>query len=144
MTKSWTTLRTEAPDLARAITDRFEANLHHVLGTIRRDGSVRLSGTEVAINDDEVGIGMMPLSHKLRDVRRDPRVELHSAPLEDDLSNGDAKLAGILVDAGDTDGQPGAAFTLDVTKASLVRVIGDQLEFTTWSPTTGLRVTHRR
>jgi hypothetical protein len=144
MTKSWTALRTEAPDLARAITDRFNANLHHVLGTIRPDGSIRLSGTEVAINDDQVGIGMMPHSHKLRDVHRDPRVELHSAPLEDDLSNGDAKLAGILVDAGDTDGQPGTAFTLDVTNASLVRVIGDQLEFTTWSPSTGLRVTHRR
>jgi hypothetical protein len=87
---------------------------------------------------------MMPDSHKLRDVRRDPRVELHSAPLEDDLSDGDAKLAGLLVEVGRTEGQPGAAFTLDVTKASLVKVAGDQLEFTTWSPTTGLRITSRR
>ncbi len=35
MNRSWIALRTEAPDLARAITDRFDANLHHVLGTIR-------------------------------------------------------------------------------------------------------------
>jgi hypothetical protein len=144
MTTSWITLRSEAPDLARAITDRFEANLHHILGTIRPDGSVRLSGTEVTIDDDQVRVGMMPDSNKLRDVRRDPRVELHSAPLEDDLSNGDAKLAGLLMEVGETEGQPGVAFTLDVTKASLVRVIGDQLEFTTWSPTTGLRVSYRR
>lgn len=138
------TLRLEAPDLARAITDRFQANLHHILGTIRPDGSVRLSGTEVTINDDQVGVGMMPESHKLSDVRRDPRVELHSAPLEDDLRSGDAKLAGRLVDVGETDGQTGTAFRLDVTMASLVKVSGDQLEFTTWSPTTGLQVRYRR
>jgi hypothetical protein len=141
---TWLALRSQAPDLAEAITNRFRANLHHIIGTIRPDGSVRLSGTEVTINDQHVGLGMMPDSHKLRDVRRDPRVELHSAPLEDDLSDGDAKLAGLLVEVGRTEGQPGAAFTLDVTKASLVKVAGDQLEFTTWSPTTGLRITSRR
>jgi len=86
---------------------------------------------------------MMPESHKLDDVCRDPRVELHSAPLEADLAEGDAKLAGLLVDVGATAGQPGTAFVLDVTLASLLRVVGDELEFVTWSPDTGLR-THRR
>ena len=143
MTTSWTTLHVDAPDLADAIIARFGANLHHILGTIRADGSVRLSGTEVTIDKEHVGVGMMPDSHKLSDVRRDPRVELHSAPLEDDLSGGDAKLAGVLIESGETEGQPGVAFTLEVSRASLVRVTGDQLEFTTWSPSTGLRVRRR-
>lgn len=141
MATSWTLLCSDAPELARAITDRFQANLHHVLGTIRPDGSARLSGSEVAIDPNGVGIGMMPDSHKLRDVRRDPRVELHSAPLEDDLSTGDAKLTGILVENDTLEGQSGVAFTLEVTRASLVRVTDDQLQFATWSPTSGLRIT---
>jgi len=124
---SWKSLCGDAPDLASAIIARFGANLHHVLGTVRLDGSVRL-----------------PESHKLEDVRRDPRVELHSAPLEADLAEGDAKLAGVLVDHGATEGQPGTAFVLDVTRASLVKVVGDELEFTTWSPDTGLRTERRR
>jgi hypothetical protein len=41
---------------------------------------------------------------QLCDVRRDPRVELHSAPLEDDLSTGDAKLTGALIESGETGG----------------------------------------
>lgn len=143
MTTSWTTLCSDAPDLAQAITSRFKANLHHILGTIRLDGAVRLSGTEVTIDPDHVGLGMMPASHKLTDVRRDPRVELHSAPLDAHLSAGDAKLIGVLIETGETEGQPGFAFSLDVTRASLVRVTGDHLEFTIWSPTGGLRIQHR-
>lgn len=143
MNTSWTTLCSDTPELAQAITSRFTANLHHILGTIRPDGSVRLSGTEVTIDPDHVGLAMMPHSHKLNDVRRDPRVELHSAPLDAHLSRGDAKLVGVLIETGETEGQPRAAFILDVTKASLVRVIGDQLEFTTWSPSSGLRILHR-
>lgn len=143
MNTSWTTLCSDTPELAQAITSRFKANLHHILGTIRPDGSVRLSGTEVTIDPDHVGLGMMPHSHKLNDVRRDPRVELHSAPLDAHLGGGDAKLVGVLIETGETEGQPCAAFTLDVTKASLVRVTGDQLEFTTWSPSSGIRILHR-
>ncbi len=86
---------------------------------------------------------MMPDSHKLADVGRDPRVELHSSPIEDDLSSGDAKLAGVLVADAATGGEEGAAFILDVTKASVVKVIDKQLEFTTWSPADGLRVQYR-
>jgi len=52
-------------------------------------------------------------------------------------------LFGVFVDDGPTEGQPGPAFVLDVTRASLVKVVGDQLEFTTWSPDAGLRVRRR-
>lgn len=143
MTNSWNALCRDAPDLGRTITACFNANLHHVIGTLRADGSVRLSGTEVVVDPDHVGLGMMPDSHKLDDVRRDSRVEIHSAPIEDELSRGDAKLAGRLIENGAVEGQPGAAFDLEIAKASVVRVVDEQLEFTTWSPSKGLRVHYR-
>ncbi len=142
MTTSWIRLAAEAPQLTWSITSRFSANLHHIIGTIRSDGSPRLSGTEVEITPERVRLGMMPESHKLADVRRDPRVEIHSAPLDPKLAEGDAKLAGCLDEEGAPDG-PGSAFVLDVTNVSLVRVVDDELEFTTWTPSEGLR-SHRR
>lgn len=141
---SWRRLVAEAPELARAIIERFRANRHHVLGTIRSDGSPRLSGSEVEIDTERVGIGMMYDAHKLADIERDPRVEIHSAPLEDDLVAGDAKLSGLLVRLPPADDQPGAMFTLDVRRASLVRVVGDELEFLIWSATHGMRVQRRK
>ncbi len=83
-------------------------------------------------------------SHKLDDVRRDPRVELHSAPLEDDLAEGDAKLSGRLVPAGRPTGLDGFMFTLDLERVSLVRVDGDELVFTMWDPVRGRRSVRRK
>lgn len=65
MTSSWQKLSAEAPELAAIITSRYAANLHHVLGTIRPDGSVRLSGNEVEVTSEDGRLGMMADSHKL-------------------------------------------------------------------------------
>lgn len=138
MDSTWEALSAQAPELAGSIAARFDANEHHVIGTIREDGSVRLSGIEADITPHRVGVGMMPDSLKLDDVRRDARVELHSAPLDPKLVEGDAKLRGVLIEDGVPEGRPGTVFTLRIDNASLVKVVGDQLEFTTWSPRSGL------
>jgi hypothetical protein len=129
MSVSWGTFASEAPELAHEVEARFRAHIHHIIGTLRQDGELR--------------IGMMPDAWKLADVRRDPRVEIHSAPLEADLAGGDAKVAGRLREAGAPDDQPGAMFTLDIERVSLVRVDGHELEFTTWRPGRGLRKMRR-
>ncbi len=139
----WRDLELAAPDLAMAIRNRFQANRHHIVGTIRSDGSPRLSGTEVRIEDGEVTIGMMSGSQKLRDVRRDARVEIHSAPLETDLAVGDAKLAGSLVEQGPTGESPGTSFRLLIALASLVRVEGNQLVIATWQAGRDVREVRR-
>lgn len=140
---SWGRFAAEAPELAAAIRARFAAHKHHIIGTIRADGSPRLSGTEVDLSDDqELGLGMMPDSQKLRDVRRDPRVEIHSAPLELDLQHGDAKVAGRLEETGPVPGG-GSMFVLRLELASLVRVEGDELEFRAWRPGGGARTIRR-
>lgn len=141
--ETWQLLQLQAPDLARAIESRLNANLHHILGTIRTDGTPRLSGTEVEITPTQLRIGMMPGSLKLRDAERDPRFELHTAPLDPKLVDGDAKLRGRLRHDGDVPDQPGAAFVLDIEHASLVRVDQDALELTIWNQTDGLRTIRR-
>ncbi len=141
----WATVIAEAPELAAAVRARFAACPHHVLATVRASGAPRLSGTEVRVDDRAVSLGMMPASHKLADVRRDPRVELHSAPLEEDLAEGDAKLAGRLVDVADDEvSQNGASFELAVDLVSLVRVDRDQLVFSTWRAGHGPREIRRQ
>lgn len=142
---TWEAFDRGSPGLAGRVRGRFEANLHHVIGTIRPDGSPRLSGTEVRFDDAGPTIGMMPGSRKLADVRRDARVELHSAPLEEDLAEGDATLSGSLVEEPAPDrGPPGAYFRLVISRVSLVRVEGDELVITSWRPGRGVRTVRRR
>lgn len=140
----WATFADEAPELAAVVAGRFAGHLHHILGTIRADGAPRLSGTEVYVEGGQLRVGMMPDAHKLADVLRDPRVEIHSAPLELDLATGDAKVAGRLRPSGSPpDGQPGSMFDLDIERVGLVRVDGDELELTTWQPGRGVRTIRR-
>ena len=143
---TWEVFTTDAPELARRVRARFTSNLHHVIGTLRPNGAPRLSGTEVDIGPDGVRIGMMAGSRKLADVRRDPRVEVHSAPLEENLAEGDAKLAGRLVevDSGEPEHAGAGRFELVLELVSLVRVDGDELVFATWQPGRGERQTRRR
>ncbi|MGH7869288.1 MAG: pyridoxamine 5'-phosphate oxidase family protein, partial [Candidatus Dormibacteraceae bacterium] len=67
--------------------------------TLRMDGSPRISGIEVEFEDDGLYLGSMAGALKALDLRRDPRLALHS-PTEDppdaDPSQwlGEAKLSG--------------------------------------------------
>ncbi len=131
---------------------RFEAHLHHILGTLRTDGSPRLSGTEARFFDGELWLGCMPGSVKAKDMRRDPRIAIHSAPLDVEMKDGDAKLSGQAVEVDDpdrivafligvghgtADDPPDAsgalAFTVDLLSATLTVVAGDHLEVSTWA-----------
>src|SRR4029450_3282709 len=80
----------------------FDAHKPKLLATLRRDGSHRISGIEATFADGELWLGMMPGSRKALDLRRDPRLALHSAsldPPEDPTTwPGDAKLAGRAVE----------------------------------------------
>jgi hypothetical protein len=91
---------------------------------------------------------MMGGSMKLLDVRRDPRVALHSPTIEPpkhDMSTwpGDAKLAGRLVEPAPPAGDPdrgGGSFTLDISEVVLtyVGVSADHLVIESWHPGAGL------
>jgi hypothetical protein len=42
---TWKQFSEEVPALADAVQARFKAHKHHVLATLRKDGSPRVSGT---------------------------------------------------------------------------------------------------
>lgn len=70
----WTTFVDEAPDLADAVTPLLRRTAHHVLATLRRDGSPRVSGTEVQFVGREHSAGALvdALVSKLRDAADHP------------------------------------------------------------------------
>lgn len=149
---SWQELTQDAPDFAARVQARFDAGTNKTLATLRRDGSPRISASELGFVGGQVSLGMMPGSVKLADVRRDPRVAVHSPTLEPpkDVASwlGDAKLAGVLVEA-EPPGEPhpeGTFFHLDITEAVLTYVTNsqpdgpvDQLVIESWQPGIGYR-----
>jgi hypothetical protein len=91
---TWEQFSSEAPDLAKAVRARFEATKHHVIATLRRDGSPRVSGTEVDFFGPELIIGSMWQAVKAKDLQRDGRFALHSNPGDGSMEGGDAKISG--------------------------------------------------
>jgi hypothetical protein len=147
---NWKSVETQAPEFAARVRRRFELGTNKTIATLRRDGAPRISATELAFADGEVTLGMMGGSMKLLDVRRDPRVAVHSPTIEppqdpaDPGWLGDAKLAGTLVDAEPLDEKvyPGAgSFTVDVSEVTLTYVgtPADHLVIESWDPARGWR-----
>ncbi|MFZ3596419.1 pyridoxamine 5'-phosphate oxidase family protein [Streptomyces sp. BH104] len=92
---TWATFTAAEPDLARTVEDRFGQHTHHVLATLRKDGSPRTSGLEVRFLDGEFWLGMMPGSLKARDLLRDPRFAIQANPGEGmTMGGGDARISG--------------------------------------------------
>src|SRR4029453_9554377 len=97
----WGRLAEEAPELAAAVEARLTATKHHVLATLRRDGSPRVSGTEVQVRGPDLTIGSMPGAVKARDLQRDGRFALHANPGDGTMEGGDAKVSGRAVEVTD-------------------------------------------
>lgn len=152
---SWSQVEGEAPELA-ALARRFlDAGMHKTLATLRRDGSPRISGTEVVFADGELWLGSMGGSVKALDLQRDPRLALHSASSDPPAWTGDAKLAGRAEEVTDLrrwaavlggDAEPGSShlFRVDVTELVVVRLgdPADHLVIEAWHA--GRGVTRRR
>ena len=150
---TWKEVEDAVPELAALVRERFDAHLHKTMATIRKDGSPRISGTEVVFADGEVWIGSMGGAMKARDLQRDGRVAFHSAPLDTDMKDADAKLAGVAVEVHDLDeirrawpewdeqhGPSGAhAFRIDVTELSAATVEGDHMVIRSWNVRDGER-----
>jgi hypothetical protein len=65
-------VETETPELAALARGFLDAHVHKTLATLRRDGSPRISGTEVVFADGELWLGSMWRSLKALDLLRDP------------------------------------------------------------------------
>jgi Pyridoxamine 5'-phosphate oxidase len=139
---NWSEVEHAAPELASRVGALLARGKHKTMATVRRDGSPRLSGIETEFEDGELRLGMMPGSRKLEDVRRDPRVALHSPsvdPPEGDPAGwpGEARVSGRVRDvAYPGEGPEGSYFAVDVTELVLVEIApsADRLLITSWRP----------
>jgi hypothetical protein len=90
---TWDDVKKATPELALAVQRGFDTHIHKTLATLRADGSPRISGQEASFRDGQLWLGMMPDSRKAKDLLRDPRLALHSATVDPEMPDGDAKLA---------------------------------------------------
>ncbi|HSL56408.1 MAG TPA: pyridoxamine 5'-phosphate oxidase family protein [Acidimicrobiales bacterium] len=158
---TWHDVTEAVPELAGHVRSRFDAHGLGFLASIRRDGSPRISGVEPFFVDPHLWVGMMPGSRKLADVRRDPRVALHSASVDPQVEHGDVRLSGRLVELTDETEirrvmaafraergygpeDPAPMLWLDITEVVSVRPVVDHLRIETWTPGRGHQVVERR
>ena len=154
----WSDITAEAPDLAGKVEARLTAHKHHVMATLRADGSPRVSGTEVVVTDDDLYLGSMWRARKALDLLRDPRVAVHSNPGDETMEGGDAKLDATAVEVpdghpakeavrGDLEStEPFHLFRLDLRSVTLTEVDHDAevLHVHLWRPGRGVTTTDVR
>jgi hypothetical protein len=161
----WSQFAKEAPETETVFRRRLDATGLALMATLRADGSPRISPLEPQVLDERLWLGMMPGSTKTNDLRRDPRLCLHTATADKDVADGDAKLWGRAVLVGEPDerhvfaaavkeatgndieAMPGGfdLWWVDLTGASSL-VLGDDkqhLRITSWTPGEPERITKR-
>ncbi|MGZ4646857.1 MAG: pyridoxamine 5'-phosphate oxidase family protein [Blastococcus sp.] len=95
---SFADVESEEPEFADRVRAAFDAHVHKILATLRADGSPRVSGIEARLQGGELWLAGMPQSVKFLDLRRDPRMALHSGSDEPDTFRADAKVSGRAVE----------------------------------------------
>lgn len=155
---TWQQFTEHAPDLAAAVRARFEAATHHVIATLRADGSPRVSGTEVQFHGPDLVLGSMPDAVKARDLQRDGRCALHASTNDASMEGGDAKITAHAVEVTDPDelgayraefGPPPGEFhlfRLDLDEAVHITLgdDGQHLLIRLWRPGQDVTEFHRR
>jgi hypothetical protein len=99
---SFSDVENAEPALAERVRAIMSSTTNAVLATLRRDGSPRLSGADPYFHNGQLSLWSMPGARKGQDLRRDPRVAVHSIPwdwrrLRDgaaDVGAADAKVSG--------------------------------------------------
>jgi hypothetical protein len=148
----------EQPEFATRVRACFDAHRHKILATLRSDGAPRVSGIEASFATGQLWLAGMPASVKFADLRRDPRMALHSGSDEPDTFAADGKVSGraVEVPAGkeraafaEATGQPADGdyelFRIDLDQVVLTALSNekDALVITSWRPDRGLTEVRR-
>lgn len=149
----WTEFAAVAPRIAAVFTRRYTATGKLcLLGTLRLDGSPRISPMEPALFEGQLWLAGMPGTAKFRDLLRDPRFTLHTATVDAQVADGDAKVWGVVEDNHDAALHQRFAealfaesgfdlrgeqfdhfFRAELTRASAVEVADGHLDITVWA-----------
>ena len=151
---TWDEFTAGAPRIAEVFTRRHAktGNLC-LLATLRSDGYPRISPIEPRTFEGRLVVGGMPGTTKFSDLARDPRFCLHTATVDTQVSDGDAKLWGLARDvqdralhqrfADDLFADTGLdlrgsefdhLYDTDLTGASAVEYADGHLDITVWTP----------
>ena len=160
---TWAQFTEEAPHVAEVFARRHAATGKLCfLGTSKADGSPRVSPMEPNIFEGQLVLLGMPGTLKFKDLGRDPRFELHTATVDTGLSEGDAKLFGVVGDLRDMDfhhrfldhlyQESGfdlrgevfePFFVADLQGGSCIELDDDRLKITIWEPGVGEHIVYR-
>ena len=144
---SWMDVANDEPEFARRAEQAMTRARHLTMATLRADGSPRISGTELEVNDGELWIGSMPNARKALDLLRDPRVAIHGPtidPPEDPKEwAGEAKVAGRAIDVPQEDESHLFRIEVDEVVITHLNEAGDRLVVESWHPGRGIEVVER-
>jgi hypothetical protein len=149
---TWNQFTEDAPRIAAVFARRHAATGKLcLLGTLRADGFPRISPLEPRVFEGALWIAGMPGTRKFQDLARDPRFCLHTATVDTEVTDGDAKLWGVVEDVPDPALHQRYAQSLfdetgfdirgqvfdhfyraDLVSASAVEVIDGHLDITIW------------
>jgi hypothetical protein len=153
----WDEFAEACPEIADRAAQRFLAQELCMLGTLRADGSPRISPCELDFTAGHLILGMMWQSRKALDLLRDPRCVLHTCTTDRMGTEGDAKIYARAVDVRDPelrqvyretvkeriDWAPEEphfhAFSIDVEAAGFIS-FADPKTVIAWDPSRGTRV----
>jgi len=151
----WDAFERACPEIATLARERFARDELATVGTIRRDGSPRISPNEPDFAAGRLFVSMMWRSKKALDLLRDPRIAVHSVTCNRQGTDGDVKLYGSVVNEEDPEVRAALreairaridwapdepnyhCFSIDVSSAGYIR-FGDA-EVLAWDPDRGLR-----
>jgi predicted pyridoxine 5'-phosphate oxidase superfamily flavin-nucleotide-binding protein len=156
---TWRELEVAAPVIAQLGRERLDEARVALLGTVRKDGSPRISPVEPYLVEGHLIFGAMSWSLKARDLLLDPRCVLHSAVTGPDSGEGELKLYGRAVAAREEirdrcgeawwleqPAQAASVFSLEIKEATFIEWELERGEMTIrrWSLPRGYRETRRR
>lgn len=152
----WREFAAAAPELATFGEQRLRDTGIVMLGTIRTDGSPRISACEAYIVDGDLMLGMMWQSKKALDLMRDPRLTVVTPQADKEPAFGDLKLYGRALDVPEPERrkaledaqfaainwrptEPYHLFALDIESAGFIS-FGKDRKLLVWSPEKGVQV----
>jgi hypothetical protein len=145
---SWSDFESAEPEFASRVRALLASRKHLTMATLRRDGSQRISGTEIEFADGQLNIGSMPRAVKADDLRRDSRLAIHGPTEDPPAANagawrGEAKIAGTATEV--DSGSAAHRFLIDIQEAVITRLneSGDRLVVESWNPVRGYNVLER-
>jgi hypothetical protein len=145
---SWAEFEAAEPEFAPRVRALMASRKHLTIATLRRDGSPRISGTEVEFAEGQLRIGSMPRAVKALDLERDPRVAIHGPTDDPPVANpsgwkGEAKIAGTAIEVESR--SAAHRFLIDIQEAVITHLneAGTRLVVESWKPARGYRTLER-